>query len=77
MTDLQVLGDPIDERKVVFEFLCTVPKPYKEMAKAIESLLDLKNMTLEELTWRLVVCEDQEDDEEKAATGGRLLLTEE
>jgi hypothetical protein len=58
MTDLQVLGDPIDERKVVFEFLCTVPKPYKEMAKAIESLLDLKNMTLEELTGRLIVCED-------------------
>ncbi|KAK1670210.1 hypothetical protein QYE76_058369 [Lolium multiflorum] len=77
MTDLEVLGDPIDERKAVLKVLRTVPKPYKEMAQAIESLLDLKKMTLEELTGRLVVCEDREADEEKSAAGGRLLLTEE
>jgi hypothetical protein len=35
MTYLVVLGDPIDERKAVFNILRTVPKPYKEMAKAI------------------------------------------
>jgi hypothetical protein len=77
MTDLEVLGDPIDERKAVLKVLRTVPKPYKEMAQAIESLLDLKKMTLEELTGCLVVCEDREADEEKSAAGGRLLLTEE
>ncbi|KAK1644745.1 hypothetical protein QYE76_062550 [Lolium multiflorum] len=41
MTDLEVLGDPIDERNAVLKVLRTVPRPYKEMAQAIESLLDL------------------------------------
>ena len=77
MTDLEVLGDPIDERKAVLKILRSVPRPYKEMAMAIESLLDLKKISLEELTGRLVVCEDRHDDVEPPSTGGRLLLTEE
>jgi hypothetical protein len=77
MTDLEVLSNPIDERKAGLKVLRTVARPYKEMAQAIESLLDLKKMTLEELTGRLVIYEDREADKEKAATGGRLLLTEE
>jgi hypothetical protein len=58
MTNFEVLGNPIDERKAVLKVLRTVPRPFKEMAQAIESLLDLKKMTLEELTGRLIVCED-------------------
>jgi hypothetical protein len=77
MTDLEVLNNPIDERKAGLKVLRTVARQYKEMAQAIESLLDLKKMTLEELTGRLVIYEDREADKEKAATGGRLLLTEE
>jgi hypothetical protein len=63
---------------VILKFLCVVPKKYKQMAKSIESLLELRNMSIEELTGRLKVYD--EDDEEEAggsAGGGKLLLTKE
>jgi hypothetical protein len=45
------------------------------MARSIESLLDLKNMSIEELTGHLKVCEeDDEIEAEEAAGGGKLLL---
>jgi hypothetical protein len=49
------------------------------MARSIESLLDLKTMSIEELTGRLKVCEDAFlEDEPAGARGGRqLYLTEE
>jgi hypothetical protein len=75
---LEVLGDPVDDKMVILKFLRVVPKQYKQMARSIESLLDLKNMSIEELTGRLKVCEeDDENEAEEAAGGGKLLLTEE
>jgi hypothetical protein len=51
---------------------------YKQIARSTESLLDLKNMSIEELTGRLKVCgEDDEEQAENVASGGKLLLTEE
>jgi transposase InsO family protein len=49
------------------------------MARSIESLLDTKNMSIEELTGRLKVCEEDNSDDDAAgeAGGGKLLLTEE
>jgi hypothetical protein len=73
---LDVLGDPVDDKKVIRKYLCVVPKMYKQMARPIESLLDLNTMSIEELTGRLKVCEEDEDDED-GASGGKLLLTEE
>ena len=73
-----MLGDPIDDKKVILKYLRVVPKQYKQMARSIESLLDLNTMSIEELTGRLKVCE--EDDKEEAvghANSGKLLLTEE
>jgi hypothetical protein len=75
---LEVLGDPVDDKKVILKFLRVVPKKYKQMARSIESLLDLKTMSIEELTGRLKICEedDVEDEPAGARGGGQLLLTE-
>ena len=69
-------GDPIDDKKVILKYLRIVPKKYKKMARSIESLLDLTTMSIEELTGRLKVCEEDDEDEPVGATGGgQLLLT--
>ena len=44
---------------------------------AIESLIDLKTMTVEELVGRLSACEDHYELDEGSQSGGRLLLTHE
>jgi hypothetical protein len=75
---LEVLGDPVDNKMVILKVLRVVPKQYKQMAQSIESLIDLKNMSIEELTGRLKVCEkDDENEAEEVAGSGKLLLTEE
>ncbi|CAH9146107.1 unnamed protein product [Cuscuta epithymum] len=77
MNDLQVLGDPLTEHKAVQKFLRSVPRKYKQMAMAIESLVDLKTLSIEELTGRLRVVEERGDLDDSTHAGGRLLLTEE
>jgi hypothetical protein len=75
---LDIHGDPIDDKKVILKYLRIVPKKYKQMARSIESLLDLNTMSIEELTGRLKVCEEDDEDEPAGtAGGGQLLLTEE
>jgi hypothetical protein len=46
------------------------------MACAIETLLDLENMTIEDLTGRLKVVEERNDVDNNTGSGGQLLLTE-
>jgi transposase InsO family protein len=75
--DLELLGDPVSEYKQVTKLLRLVPRMYRQMAASIESLLDLKTMPLEELVGRLIVCEERDEEDEPAQSGGRLLLTEE
>ncbi|BFI29120.1 hypothetical protein MPTK2_2g90320P [Marchantia polymorpha subsp. ruderalis] len=63
---------------IILKYLRVVPKQYKQMARSIESLLDLSTMSIEELTGRLKVCDEHDDeDEEEDTGGGKLLLTEE
>jgi hypothetical protein len=80
MHDLEVLGDGVTEHKAVLKFLRVVPKRFKQLAHSISQLLDLKAMTVEELTGRFSAVEeelDMEDDEGEQHGGTRLLLTEE
>jgi hypothetical protein len=50
VNDLDTLGDPIGEYKAVKKFLRVVPRKYQQMASSIASLLNLKEMSIEELT---------------------------
>jgi hypothetical protein len=80
MHDLKVLGDGITEHKTVSKFLCIMPKRFKQLAHSIQQLLDLKTMTVEELTGRFSTVEeelDMEEDEGAQHGGTRLLLMEE
>jgi hypothetical protein len=79
MHDLEVLGDGVAEHKAVLKFLRVVPKRFKQLAHSIQQLLDLKTMTVEELTGRFLAVEEELDleEEEGGQHGGtHLLLTE-
>ena len=58
VNDLKTLGDPIDEHRVVRKFLHAVPHKYRQMATSIEALLNLKTMSTEELSGRLLAVEE-------------------
>ena len=77
VADLEVDGDSVTEHKAVQKFLRVVPRRYRLMAMAIESLIDLKTMTIEELVGRLSACEDHYELDDDAQSSGRLLLTHE
>ncbi|XP_071678410.1 uncharacterized protein [Lolium perenne] len=80
MHELEVLGDGVGEHKAVLKFLRCVPKRFKQLAHSIQQLLDLKNMTVEELTGRFLAVEEELDLEEEQGGqhgGTHLLLTEE
>ena len=76
-SDLELYGDPVTEHKAVQKFLCVVPRKYHQMVMAIESLVDLKTMTIEELIGRFSACEDHYDLDDAGQSGGRLLFTRE
>lgn len=77
----RTLGENLDEVKVVKKLLRIVPSKYTQVAIAIEQLLNLKTMSMEELVGRLKTAEDRSDLDEGAnydqGGGSRLLLTEE
>src|SRR5438105_9124934 len=50
VNDLEILGDPIDKHKAVRKFLRAVLRKYRQMATSIKTLLDLKMMSIEELS---------------------------
>ncbi|XP_073357731.1 uncharacterized protein [Aegilops tauschii subsp. strangulata] len=77
VADLELYGDPVTEHKAVQKFLRMVPRRYRPMAMAIESLIDLKTMSIEELVGRFSACEDHYDLDDGAQSTGRLLLTHE
>ncbi|CAN6305415.1 unnamed protein product [Urochloa humidicola] len=50
VSQLVVLGDTIEEKEVVTKYLCIIPKKYEQVVISIEILLDLKGLTIEEVT---------------------------
>lgn len=76
VNNLRVLGDTIDDGRIVRKTLHVVPKRYSQVEIAIKTLLDLDNLSLEELTGRLRTVEDRLNEEE-AAAGASLLYTKE
>jgi hypothetical protein len=76
LSDLEMLGDPEDERKAVCKFLHMLPRKYCMLRLSIESLLDLNSMSIEELCGCLLIVEKNEaiDGEDPL---GQLLLTHE
>ena len=50
VNNLHILGDKLNEEKVVEKFLRVVPPRYSRIALSIETLMDLDTMSVEELT---------------------------
>ncbi|XP_066391725.1 uncharacterized protein [Miscanthus floridulus] len=73
---LASLGDPEPDTKVVAKYLCIVCPRYKQLVISIETLLDISQLSIEEVTGRLKAADDVEPTPPQAA-GGKLLLTEE
>ena len=48
VSDLELLGDPISEYKAVLKFLRMVPRKYRPVVMAIEQVVNLRELTIEE-----------------------------
>jgi len=79
VADLKVLGETIDDVKVVKKFLRVAPARFTSVVVSIEMFCDLKKLTLEELIGRLRAAEERFDEKVEQITdkAGRLLLAEE
>jgi hypothetical protein len=77
VSDLELLGDPVDEYKAVLKYLRVVPKKYRPMVMAIEQTVKLRELTIEDLTGRLIVAEEGYDLDDAADGVKKLLLMEE
>lgn len=75
VNNLRSLGDTVEEIKVVQKFLCEVPSQSAQIACAIETLLDLDGMSVEELIGRLRSVSERCSTTTTDA-GGQILLTE-
>jgi hypothetical protein len=75
VTELHSLGDTTSELDGVQKILRVTPPRYAQMACSIETLLDLKELSIEELSGRLAASEGHGEPEPE--TGGKLYLTEE
>jgi hypothetical protein len=75
--DLRTSGETIDDSRVVKKMLRVLPKRYAQIAISIETLLDLKTLTMEELVGRLKMAEDRLEIEAITDKTGKLLLSEE
>jgi hypothetical protein len=76
---VQFGDDTYDEERAVEKLFRCVPEKYKQIARSIESLLDLSTMTIEEALGRLKVVDTDEPQPLSGpiTTGGKLLLTRE
>ncbi|CAN6169589.1 unnamed protein product [Urochloa humidicola] len=80
MQQLKQYGDEdITEERAIEKFLWAAPKKYKQIALAVETLLDLSELTIEDVTGRLKAVDnhDEEDPPGGINIGGRLYLSEE
>jgi len=79
VADLKVLGETIDDVKVVKKFLRVAPAHFTSVIVSIEMFCDLKKLSVEELIGHLRAAEERLDEkvEEITDKAGRLLLAEE
>jgi hypothetical protein len=72
-------GDTYDEERAVEKLFHCIPEKYKQIARSIESLLDLSTMTIEEAIGRLKVVDGDEPHAPSGpiTIGGKLHLTRE
>jgi hypothetical protein len=75
--DLCTSGEAIEDARVVKKMLRVLPKRYQSIAISIETLLDLKTLTIEELVGRLKMVKDHLGIETVTDKTSKLLLTEE
>ncbi|XP_066316037.1 uncharacterized protein [Miscanthus floridulus] len=78
-TDLEGLGEKIDDSRVVKKFLRVVPARYNQVAVIIEMFCDMSTLSIEELVGRLRAAEDRFEPSIEQVTEKmpKLLLTEE
>jgi hypothetical protein len=76
---LAVLGEPLLEKDIVKKYLRTVPEKYEQVAISIETMLDLKTLSIEEVTGRLTAAEDRarRKSAPRVDADDKLLLTQE
>jgi hypothetical protein len=74
---VQFGDDAYDEERAVEKLFRCIPEKYKQMARSIESLMDLSTMSNEEAIGRLKVIDIDEPQPLSGpiTTGGKLLLT--
>lgn len=77
VNNLEILGDKIEEDRVIKKFLRVVPPRYSQVAISIETLVDLQTLSVEELTGRLKAVEERYEQDNTDDASGHLLLTEE
>lgn len=73
---LATLGDPEPKSKIVDKYLRVARPRYKQLVLSIETLLDLDDLSVEEITGRLKAAED-DNDPVGSRDGDKLYLTEE
>jgi hypothetical protein len=77
--NLRVLGEQVEDSRVVKKFLRVVPSRFTQVVVSIEMFCDMKQRIVDELMGRLRAVEDQLEDkvEQIVDKAGRLLLAEE
>jgi hypothetical protein len=76
---VQFDDDTYNEERAAEKLFCCIPEKYKQIARSIESLLDLFTMSIEEAIGRLKVVDDDEPQplSGPVTDGGKLHLTRE
>ena len=78
MEQMAYNGDTdLTEERAVEKFLRCMPKRYVQIVNSIETLLDFKQLTVEDVTGRLKAVQDHEEGPhaEPGVAGGNLLYT--
>jgi uncharacterized membrane protein YgcG len=82
VANLKILGETVDDARVVKKFLRVVPSRLSQVVVSIEMFCDMKTLTVEEVVGRLRAAEDRMEDsaakvDQITDKAGRLLLAEE
>lgn len=82
MSSLNLYGEQINEQRAVEKLLRVVPEQYKQVAIAIDTLLDTADLSIEEVTGRLKAIDEEEgappsSSDQPLLSSGKLYFTEE